>query len=158
MAKKQTSSGGAATSQVLARFQENIRQLQRDAESVLGRTRRQTSELITRDQKRAVGRLFKEAQRLRGDLETRAHRASKDVESRAEQFLGALEKEATKRLVPLLRRLDLPSRHEVNTLARRIGQLERRLRSAEVAVNQAQGAPADERSPSGQSTELKSTS
>ncbi len=126
--KKAASSHKPQTAQVLSRLQGNIKRLQRDAESLMSRTRKQATSLISRDQKRALDRLFGQAQRLRTDLEKRAQRASKDVESRAERFLSTLEKEASKRLGPLLRRLDVPSRQEVHTLSRRIGQLERRLR------------------------------
>ena len=129
MARKKAASGKPQTPQVLSRLRGNMKRLQRDAEALLDRTRRQATDLISRDQRRAVDRLFSQAQRLRGDLEKRAQRASKDVESRAERFLSTLEKEAGKRLGPLLRRLDLPSRQEVNNLSRRLGQLERRLRS-----------------------------
>jgi F0F1-type ATP synthase membrane subunit b/b' len=129
MAKKKTASSTSQTNQVLGRLQNNLKTLQRDAENLLGRTRKQASQLISRDQKRALDRLFSQAQRLRADLEKRAQRASKDVESRAERFLSTLEKEAGKRIEPLLRRLDLPSRQEIHNLSRRIGQLERRLRS-----------------------------
>ena len=129
MAKRKIAASKPQTSQVLSRLQGNLKRLQRDAETLLGRTRKQASQLISRDQKRALDRLFGQAQRLRSDLEKRAQRASKDVEARAERFLSTLEKEAGKRLEPLLRRLDLPSRQEVHSLSRRIGQLERRLRS-----------------------------
>ncbi|HVM96437.1 MAG TPA: phasin family protein [Candidatus Acidoferrales bacterium] len=143
MAKRQARAKTGVTSQVLDRLQQNIRQLQRDAEAVVGRTSKQASQLITRDQKRALERMIGQAQRLRNDLEKRAQRASKDLESRAERFLGTLEKETTKRLVPLLRRLDLPSRQEVNTLVRRLGQLERRVRAAETTSSTASPAPAE---------------
>ena len=133
MAKKKAATSKSPTSQVLSRLQGNMKRLQRDAESLLGRTRKQANHLISRDQKRALDRLFSQAQRLRTDLERRAQRASKDVESRAERFLATLEKEAAKRLGPLLKRLDLPSRQEIHNLSRRIGQLERRVRPSRAA-------------------------
>ena len=139
MPKRRTASSKPQTSQVLSRLQGNVRKLQRDAEGLLGRTRKQATHLITRNQKRVLDRLFSQAQRLRTDLEKRAQRASKDVESRAERFLSTLEKEASKRLVPLLRRLDVPSRQEVHSLSRRIGQLERRVRPSRKPP--AEGAP-----------------
>jgi len=129
MAAKKRAGARPQTSDVLGRLQGTMKKLQRDAETLLGQTRKQTANLITRDQKRALNRLFSQAQRLRTDLERRAQRASKDVESRAERFLSTLEKEAGKRLAPLLKRLDLPSRQEIHSLSRRIGQLERRVRS-----------------------------
>jgi molecular chaperone GrpE (heat shock protein) len=145
MAKKKAASSKSQTSQVLSRLQTNMKRLQRDAESVLGRTRKQVSHLISRDQKRALDRLLSQAQRLRTDLEKRAQRASKDVESRAERFLATLEKEAAKRLGPLLKRLDLPSRQEIVNLSRRIGQLERRLKPRRPARTEA--APGTARAP-----------
>ncbi len=149
MAKKQAATK-PQTAQVLSRLQSNMKRLQREAQTLLGRTRKQASSLITRDQKRALDRLFSQAQRLRADLEKRAQRASKDVESRAERFLSTLEKETAKRLGPLLRRLDVPSRQELHSLSRRIGQLERRLRPSRkapaappVSVSHSAPAPAE---------------
>jgi polyhydroxyalkanoate synthesis regulator phasin len=149
MAKKRASNskGKVPTTQVLSRLQRNMKKLQRDAEFLLTRTRRQATQLISRDQRRALDRLFGQAQRLRTDLEKRAQRASKDVESRAERFLSTLEKEAAKRMGPLLRRLDLPTRQEVHTLSRRIGQLERRLRPARATRTEPQAAATANGSP-----------
>jgi polyhydroxyalkanoate synthesis regulator phasin len=141
MPKRRAVRSKAQTSRVLSRLQDNMKRLQRDAEALLSRTRKQATSLISRDQKRALDRLFSQAQRLRTDLEKRAQRASKDVESRAERFLSTLEKEAAKRLGPLLRRLDVPSRQEVQGLSRRIGQLERRVRPGRKSVAEAPLAP-----------------
>ena len=127
MAKKKPTSRKGQPTQVLSRLQTNMKQLQRDAETLLSRTRRQAAQLVSRDQKRALERLIKQAQKLRGDLEKRAQQVTKDVESRAEQLVSTIEKQAAKRLNPLLRRLDLPSRQEVHTLQRRVAQLEKRL-------------------------------
>ena len=140
MPRKKAASSKTQTGQVLSRLQGNMKKLQRDAETLLARTRKQATNLISRDQKRALDRLFSQAQRLRTDLEKRAQRASKDVESRAERFLSTLEKEAAKRLGPLLRRLDVPSRQEIHSLSRRIGQLERRVRPGRKAVSEAPSA------------------
>lgn len=128
---KQKSAAEPQTGEVLSRLQESMEHLQRDADMLLQRTQRQAVELISRDQRKALERLFRQAQRLRADLEKRAERASRDVESRAERFLSTLEKETAKRLAPLLRRLDLPSRQEVSSLSRRITLLEKRLKGGE---------------------------
>lgn len=128
MAKSKRAHNAPPANEVIGRLQRSMKDLQRDAQDLLGRTRKQATSLISRDQRRALDRLFSQAQRLRSDLERRAQRASKDVESRAERFLSTLEKEAAKRLTPLLKRLDLPSRQEIHSLSRRIGQLERRMK------------------------------
>ena len=127
MAKKKAASKADAN-QILSRLQGNMKRLQREAEGLLGRTRKQATQLISRDQRRALDRLFSQAKKLRTDLEKRAERASKSVESRAEQFISTLEKETSKRLAPILKRLDLPSRKELDALSRRMGQLEKRVR------------------------------
>lgn len=140
MAKKKAAGKGNAP-ELLSRLQSNMKRLQRDAEGLLGRTRKQASQLISRDQRKAVDRLFSQAKKLRSDLEKRAERASKEVETRAERFLSTLEKETAKRVAPLLKRLDLPSRKELDALSRRIGQLEKRLRSQPAASAPAAHTP-----------------
>ncbi|HVN85065.1 MAG TPA: phasin family protein [Candidatus Binatia bacterium] len=117
----------------LARLRGSMEQLQKDAERVLSRTRKQAAGLISRDQKRALDRLVSQARRLRDDLERRARRAQKEVETRAERMLGGIEHELTKRVEPLLRRLDIPTRKEIQALAKRIGQLEKHPRGAVAA-------------------------
>ncbi len=116
------------TSEVLARLQANMKDLQRDADIVLTRTRKQATRLISKDQKRAMDRLLTQAQTLRSGLEKRARRASRDVEAQAHRLVATIEKEATKRLRPLLERLDLPTRDEVRNLAKRVAQLEKKLK------------------------------
>lgn len=128
MTKRSAGSPNPNTGEVLVRLQTSMEQLQRDADALMQRTQQQAVALISRDQRKAVERLFRQAQRLRADLEKRAQRASRDVESRAERFLSTLEKETGKRLAPLLKRLDLPSRQEVATLSRRIALLEKRIK------------------------------
>jgi polyhydroxyalkanoate synthesis regulator phasin len=127
---KKTAGTKPRTSQVFSRLQDNMRQLRRDAQALMIRTRKQATSLITRDQRRALDRLLRQAQRLRTDLEKRAQRASKDVEARTEHVLSTLEQQVSKRLRPILRRLDVPSRHEVHSLSRRIAQLEVRMKSS----------------------------
>ncbi len=52
-------------------------------------------------------------------------RIAHDTVSRAQRVLSTLEAETRRRLEPLLRRFDVPSRTEVQRLSRRIGRLER---------------------------------
>lgn len=144
MAKKK-GTRKAEASQIVSRLQSNMKRLQREAEGLLGRTRKQAAQLISRDQRRALDRILSRAKKVRTDIEKRAERASKAVESRAERFLSTLEKETAKRLSPLVKRLDLPSRREIEALSRRIGHLEKRMRSkpaAPRAASRAQAAPA----------------
>jgi hypothetical protein len=101
--------------------------LQKDAEALLRRTQKQAASLITKDQRKALDRLLGQATRLRDDMEKRAERAARDLEARAERVRLTLEREVSKRIDPILRRLDLPSRKEIQGLARRVAVLERSL-------------------------------
>ncbi len=142
MAKKKVARKAEA-SQILSRLQSNMKRLQRDAQGLLGRTRKQATQLISRDQRRALDRILSRAKKLRTDLEKRAERASRTVESRAERLLSTLEKETAKRLAPIVKRLDLPSRREVEALSRRIGHLEKQMRRPAAApASRAHAAPA----------------
>ncbi len=127
----------------LSRLQATMRNLQRDADKLLKQTRKQAKTLIRRDGEEALNRFLGQAKRLGRDLEKRAQRASRDLEARADKFRSALEKEVGRRLSSVLQRLDLPSRSEIQRLARRIGDLEKKLRSRP-AARPAKPAPKSE--------------
>jgi hypothetical protein len=105
-----------------------MRMLQRDAETLLRRTRTRARSLLNRERRRAGDTLFGQAQRLRATLEQQAQRTTRDLERRAERFRNLVGGEVTKRLRTLVRRLDLPSRAEMQRLGRRINDLEQALR------------------------------
>ena len=123
MAKKKAVRGKVRSAPVLSRLQGGVKQVRRDAEAVLSRARREAVRL-SRDQKRALDGVVKQAQRLRSDFEKLVKRTSKDLESRPKQLLAMLEKEAEKRLEPIVKRLLGPSRQEIQRLARRVHALE----------------------------------
>lgn len=141
MAKKKTGKSAAQTSEIFSRLRGNMKRLQREAEILIHRTRKQAAQLISRDQKRALDRILNQAKRLGSGLEKRATQASKDVESQSARLLATIEREAAKRLNPLLRRLDLPSRKEVQNLSRRLAQLEKRLQGKRPASAETAPAP-----------------
>ena len=66
---------------------------------------------------------------VRTDSQTLSTRIVKRVELRAGSLLVALEREAQRRLKPLLGKLPFVSRREIRRLSVRIDRLERRLRS-----------------------------
>jgi F0F1-type ATP synthase membrane subunit b/b' len=117
----------ASSTQPLARLRDSMRTLQRDAQKLLQQTRKQASAVITRDQRKALDRLLGQARRLRTDLEKRAQRAGKEIETRTERFLAGIEREARKRVAALLGTLDVATRRDVQGLARRLTDLEKRL-------------------------------
>jgi len=127
MAAKRRARSKAST-QPLERLRGSMRNLQRDAEQLLRRTRRQAGTLIQRDQRKALNRILGQATKLRKDLEQRAQKAGRQLEGRTESFFAAVEKDLTRRLHDFLKRLDVPSRSEVRLLTRRINELEKRLK------------------------------
>jgi polyhydroxyalkanoate synthesis regulator phasin len=117
-------------SEPLERLRDNMRRLQRDAEQLLNRTRKQATNLISRDQKKALNALLTQAGKVRADFEKRAQQAQKQVEAQADKLLGRVEKQLADRLRPLLRRLNLPTKSEVQALQKRIAELEARLKAS----------------------------
>ena len=111
--------GGDLRSQV----QGKMRKLQRN---VLDRVRKQSA-LLGREQKQVVERLVRQAERMQTGLEKDTRRLSRDVESRARRFLSNIEKRIEESLETLMNQLDLPSRHDIRDLARRLARLEQQL-------------------------------
>jgi polyhydroxyalkanoate synthesis regulator phasin len=132
MAKTRVTRRKTQAAPVLSRLQGNLKKLQRDAEAMLSRARKEAVR-VSRDQKQAVDRIGSEARRLRSDLQKLVKQTSTDLESRSKGFLATIEKEAEKRLKPVVRRLvgDLPLRQEMHQLARRVQELEQRLKQHE---------------------------
>jgi BMFP domain-containing protein YqiC len=127
MPKKKPARRKSATGPLLARLQGGLKKMQRDAEGLLSRARKEAVRL-SREQKQAVDRVISQAKRLRTDFEKSVKQTSKDLESRSKRLLSALEKDIEKRIEPAVRqlveRLDLPSRREVQNLSQRFHALE----------------------------------
>jgi hypothetical protein len=144
MAKKKPTPRKRQTATVLTRIQGGIAKMRRDAEGLLKRARREASRL-SGEQKRALDRAVGEVKKLRSDFEKVVKRTSKDVEARSKRLLSTLEKEAEKRLEPIVGRLTGPSRQEIQSLARRVQHLERLVKEHSHA---APPAPTTESTPS----------
>ena len=126
MAKQKAARSKMQSRSVVSRIQGGIKQMQHEVTAPLTRARKEAIRLF-REQKRALNRIVREAQRLRRDVERRAQHTAKDLERRSTRLRSMLEKEAAKRLEPVVKRLagrDLASRREVQSLARRVQELE----------------------------------
>ena len=117
----------AATVPGLAQVQESIRYVQAEGEKLFARTRKEAGKLISKDQRKVIDSLFERANAIREDIQKRTAKALKTVSSRAEKVLSQLESQAKKHLDPIARRLSLPSRHEVELLAKRLSSLEKKV-------------------------------
>ena len=117
----------SATFPGLAQVQESIRNFQSESEKFFARARKEAGKLITKDQRKIIDGLVEQAKAIRDDIQKRTEKALKTVEARAEKILSQLDAQAKKHLSPLVRRLSLPSRHEVEQLAKRLSSLEKKV-------------------------------
>lgn len=136
MARKRTSKA-PKPAKPLVRLQASMKSLQRDAEKLLRKTGAQASGVIGRDQKKALDRVIAQVTRLRDDLEERARRLGREFESRTEKFFKGLERETSKRFLLFMRRFDIPTRHEIHALVRRMDQLEKTITSRPAVARRA---------------------
>jgi hypothetical protein len=68
-----------------------------------------------------------QAQAIRIDIQKRTDKALKMIESRAEKVYARVESEAKKRIDPLVRRLTVATRHDIELLAKRLTALEKKI-------------------------------
>jgi polyhydroxyalkanoate synthesis regulator phasin len=141
MAKKKAAPKKTQSSSVLSRIQGGVKRMQRNAETLIGRARKEAARL-SNEQKRTLARVSKEAKRLRSDFEKSVKRTSKDLESRSKRVLARLEKDVQQRIEPVVNRLVGPSRHEVQNLTRRVRELERLVKQHSHAETRAAATPA----------------
>ncbi len=126
MAKHKATRSKTQSRSVVRRIQGGIKQMQHEVTAPLTRARKEASRLFG-EQKRALNRIVREAQRVRRDVERRAQHTAKDLEVRSRRLRSTLEKEAARRLESVIKRLagrDLASRREVQSLSRRVQELE----------------------------------
>jgi poly(hydroxyalkanoate) granule-associated protein len=117
----------AATFPRLAQVQDSIRNLQSEGEKLLTRIRKEAGKLVSKDQRKAIDNLISQAKAIRNDIQKRSEKAIKMLESRAEKLYAQIEAQTKKRIDPLVRRLSLPTKHEVEQLAKRLSSLEKKV-------------------------------
>ena len=117
----------AATFPRLAQVQDSIRNLQSEGEKLLTRIRKEAGKLVSKDQRKAIDNLISQAKAIRNDIQKRSEKAIKMLESRAEKLYAQIESQTKKRIDPLVRRLSLPTKHEVEQLAKRLSSLEKKV-------------------------------
>jgi len=116
-----------ATFPRLGQVQDALRNLQSEGEKLVSRFRKEAGKLISKDQRTAIDNLLSQARSIRNDIQKRSEKALKTLESRAEKLYAQIETQAKKRLDPLVRRLSLPTKHEVELLAKRLSSLEKKV-------------------------------
>ena len=123
----------AAKSTTFPRFgqvQDAIRNLQSEGEKLVTRIGKEAGKLVSKDRRKAIDNLISQARSIRNDIRKRSEKALKQLESRAETLYAELEsqaKQARKRIEPLVRRLTVPTKHELELIAKRLSSLEKKV-------------------------------
>jgi polyhydroxyalkanoate synthesis regulator phasin len=108
-------------------LQDSFRSLQSRAEDILERVRKEAGKLTGKERHKAIEHLLNQAKTLPADLQKRAAKALKILEARASNALSEVRTQTSKRLDPLVSRLSIPSKHEVDLLAKRLSSLEKKV-------------------------------
>jgi Poly(hydroxyalcanoate) granule associated protein (phasin) len=116
-----------ATFPNLGRVQDSIRDLQIEGEKLFARGLDEATKLIGKDQRKALDAFLGRAKAIRKDIEKRTEKALKRLKSRTDKLLSQLDSQAKKGVEPIVRRLSLPTKHDVERLAKRLSSLEKKV-------------------------------
>jgi hypothetical protein len=113
----------------------NLRQAQGQAVSLLRRARRRVDHYLPEGPRKQLAEFEARVERATRDIGKARDRAVKQARSRVEALVDGVEKTALGVVKPVVHRLDLASRADVERLRRRIADLEKRVgKHAEVAT------------------------
>lgn len=104
----------------------SVTALRKEGEKLVSRVRKEADKLVSRDQGKLIANLVEQATDLRNDFQKRAKKAYQELESRGEKLVKRLEAQAAK-LEPFVSRLSLPSKADIESLKKRLANLERRV-------------------------------
>lgn len=106
-----------------------LAELRRTTERRVRKGLDETLELLPPAPRKALKRLTANVDRARNDLEKTGNRLVADARKRAERFAEDMQKRVESSVGPLMNRLDVASRKDVDRLQRRLHELERRIHS-----------------------------
>jgi polyhydroxyalkanoate synthesis regulator phasin len=113
---------------------------QTDVERLVGRVRdgwRDGWKGLTDRRNGVINGLVKEVQRFQGDLQKRAELVVRRAEQRTSRVFNTVERGLTTSFSPLIRRLDVASRQDLEKLSSRVEELERRIEHMNKSVKAA---------------------
>jgi F0F1-type ATP synthase membrane subunit b/b' len=124
----------AKQTSLLGELPKRVEKARARAEKIVGSAWKQTLDALPARPRKAVKDVAAQLERATTDFRRRRERALKEVtgalkEARARRrnLVATFEKRAAAAVKPLVARLDVASRADVDRLARRISQLERRM-------------------------------
>jgi len=119
---------------VLARLPKQLETARHDAEKAARRMWNEAVDLLPAAPRKAVRRFTHELEKTTKDLRRRVERARADVEKRGERLVKVATKQAEKAFTPVVHRLDVASRSDVDRLRKRVTALERRIEARHAPV------------------------
>ena len=117
----------SAASPAFAQLQDSVHNLQSRAEELLDRIRKEAGALVGKDTRRKLDHLLNQARAFPRDVQKRGAKTLKALEARASGAASEIRTQVAKRFEPLVGRLSLPSKHEVELLAKRLSSLEKKV-------------------------------
>lgn len=108
---------------------QRVTELQKAVQKQVEKGLERGMELLPPAWRKTVKRYTNEVDRTRRELRKRGERVAVNARKTAEDLVGQAEKAVAGALEPMTRRLDLPTRGEVERLRKRLEQVERRLHS-----------------------------
>jgi len=105
----------------------NLREAQDQATKLLRNARKQVDRYLPELPRKGLSQLQARVERATKDIEKARDRALKQARTRVETFLGNVEKTAVGAVKPIVERLDIATKGDVDKLRKRVAELEKRL-------------------------------
>ena len=104
----------------------NLREAQEQAAKLLKTARKQVDQYLPELPRKQLTQLQARVERATKDFEKARDRAVKQARTRVESFLGDVEKTAAEVVRPLVSRLDIATKSDIDRLRKRVAELEKR--------------------------------
>ncbi len=112
---------------VFGYVQDSVCSLQKGVQGLFDSLREEAGKLTGREWREDLDNLVAQVKALPTDIQKRAGKAFKSFEKNTSRLFSEVQTRAGKQLQPVVSRLSLPSKHEVELLAKRLAALEKRV-------------------------------
>ena len=112
---------------VFDEFPKQVEKARLQAEKLAQRTWKQALELLPARPRKAVKDATARFEKVSVDFQKRSEKAMKQMNDRGKRLVSTFEQNAVRAVKPIVSRLDVASRTDVDKLSKRITQLERKV-------------------------------
>jgi hypothetical protein len=112
--------------QVRTQTEKQLRQARTRTEKLATKTWKQALDLLPTGPRKRVKSTVANVEKTAADLQKRSERALKNARKQGEKLVNRIESAAVEAVKPIVSRLDIASRNDVERLSRRVAQIERR--------------------------------